>query len=104
MGGDGGYDPHAVGKALDLMWRIVLDALLIFVIPFALFAMWQAFAQKDPRAALQLERGPAAWLTLAGLLMVILSIAAWELTSTPHTGGYSRAIWKDGKLIPAEVK
>lgn len=86
------------------MWRIVLDAVLIFLIPFAIFAMWQSYAQRDPKAALRLERGPAAWLTIAGLVLVIGSVFLWELTAEKHTGGYSRAVWKDGKLIPAEVK
>lgn len=86
------------------MWRLYLDGFLIFLVPFALYSGWRAWAERDPKAALRYSRGPLAWLTLAGMILVIGSIVVMELGRETHTGAYQRAIWKDGKLIPAEVK
>lgn len=86
------------------MWRLYLDGFLIFLVPFALYSSWRAWAERDPKAALRYTRGPVAWLSLAGLILVVGSVVISELRETPHTGGYQRAIWKDGRLIPAEVK
>lgn len=86
------------------MWRLYFDGFLIFLIPFALYSGWRAWAERDPKAALQYSRGPLAWVSLTGLVLVIGSIVLMEYRDTPHTGGYQRAIWKDGQLIPAEVK
>lgn len=86
------------------MWRLYLDAVLIFLIPFAIYSAWNAWVERDPKAALRYSKGPLAWLTLAGLVLVIGTIVFWEASKDRHIGPYQRTIWKDGQLIPAEVK
>lgn len=86
------------------MWRIWLDGFLIFMVPFALYAGWRMIAERDPKAALRMTRGPVAWLSLAGLLLVIAVMIIVELGRTNHPEGYQRAIWKDGKLIEGGYK
>lgn len=86
------------------MIRLIIDGLLIFLIPFAAYALYQSFAQKDPKAALRIAKGPLVWLTMAGLILCIGTIIYAELKSQPNTAGYNRAIWKDGKLVEGEVK
>lgn len=86
------------------MIRLIIDGLLIFLIPFVAHAAYQMYAQKDPKAALKISKGPLVWLTTAGLVLCIGTIIISELMSPPRTGGYNRAVLKDGKLIPGEVK
>lgn len=86
------------------MIRIIVDGLLIFLIPFAVYASYRAFAERDPRAALQMTRGPFILLTIGGLLLCIGSIIFAELRAPHGAGGYERARWENGKLIQGEVK
>lgn len=86
------------------MIRVIIDGLLIFLIPFAVWWGFQTFRLKDPKAAMRMERGPLAWLTLAGLVLCIGTIVIGEMARPAHTDGYQRAIWKDGRLIQGEAK
>jgi len=86
------------------MIRVVIDALLIFLIPFAVWWGFHSLRLRDPKAALRIEKGPMIWLSIIGLALCIATIIAAELAAPPHTEGYQRAQWKDGKLIPGEAK
>ena len=86
------------------MIRLVIDALLIFLIPFAVWWGIQSWRLKDPKAAMKMEKGPVAWLSVIGLLLCIGVIVVAEWHEPAHTGGYQRAIWKDGTLIQGEAK
>ena len=86
------------------MMRMVIDGLLIFLIPFAAWWAIQSWRLKDPKAAMQMERGPVAWLSIIGLILCIGVIVVAEMAEPAHTGGYQRAVLKDGRLIPGEAK
>lgn len=86
------------------MIRIIIDGILIFLIPFAVYATYQAWAEKDPKAAMRMTRGPFIILTIIGLALCIGTIIYAEFRAPHGTGGYERAQWKDGKLIDGKVK
>ena len=85
------------------MIRLLLDGLLIFLIPFAVYALYRAWAEKDPRAAFRMTHGPFIKLTIAGLLLCIGTIVIGELRAPHFAGGYQRAQWKDGRLIEGQA-
>lgn len=86
------------------MIRIIIDGLLIFLIPFAAFAAYRAFAERDPRAAFKMTRGPFIVLTILGLLLCIGTIVYGEVRASHNAGGYERARWENGRLIEGQVK
>lgn len=86
------------------MIRAILDGLLIFLIPFAVYAGYQMIAQKDPRAAFRLTHGPAIALTLIGLGLCIAVIVGNEATKPAHTGGYQPATWENGQFRQGQTK
>jgi hypothetical protein len=86
------------------MIRAVIDGILIFLIPFAVWWGVQSWRLKDPKAAMRIEKGPLAWLSIIGLILCIGTIIATEMMAAPHQDGYQRAQWKDGKLIPGEAR
>ena len=86
------------------MFRIIIDGLLIFLIPFAAYAMYQAWAEKDPKAAFRMTHGPFIRLTIIGLLLCIGTIVIGEIRAPHVAGKYQPAVWKDGKLIDGVVK
>jgi hypothetical protein len=86
------------------MIRLIIDGILIFLIPFAAYALYQAWAEKDPKAAFRMAHGPLIILTIAGLLLCILAIIVSEWRAPHGSGGYIRARWEDGRLIQGQVK
>lgn len=86
------------------MIRLIIDGVLIFLIPFAAYALYQAWAEKDPKAAFRMTHGPFIRLTILGLLLCIGSIIYGEVIAPHNAGGYQRAQWKDGKFIQGTVK
>lgn len=91
-------------KDYPAMVRIIIDGLLIFMIPFAAYAIYQAWAEKDPKAAFRMTHGPFIRLAIIGLLLCIGSIIVGEIRAPHIAGEYQRAQWKDGKLIDGTVK
>ena len=85
------------------MIRLIIDGLLIFLIPFAAYAAWQAWAEKDPKAAFRMSHGPFIALTISGLVLCIAAIVIGELRAPHGDGGYERARWENGKLIEGKV-
>jgi len=86
------------------MIRLVIDALLIFLIPFAVWWGIQSWRLKDPKAAMKMEKGPFIVLTLIGLVLCIGVIIAGEVMAPHGEGGYERARWENGRLIGGRVK
>ena len=50
------------------MWRILIDEILIFSIPFGLYVLYQAVMTWDARAALRFGRLPVVVLSIVGVL------------------------------------
>ena len=86
------------------MIRIIVDGIPIFLIPFAVYALYQAWAEKDPKAAMRMTHGPFIVLTLIGLVLCIGVIIAGEVMAPHGEGGYERARWENGRLIEGRVK
>jgi len=86
------------------MIRALLDGLLIFLIPFAVYAGYQVIAQKDPKAAFRMTHGPFIALTIIGLLLCIATIVANEATKPARTGGYQPATWENGQFRQGQAK
>lgn len=86
------------------MIRMIIDGFLIFLIPFAVWWGIQTLRLKDPKAAMRIEHGPLAWLSIIGLILCIGVIVVTEIREPAHTGGYQRAVLKDGQLVPGGAK
>lgn len=87
------------------MARVVFELAGFFFLPFLAYAAFLVVSQKNPAAVKQMfERKPLLIQSFIGLLAVALVLLILGFSDQPHIGGYSPAVFKDGKLIPGSVK
>ena len=84
------------------MIRLVLERVALFAIPFILFA---AYVMANQRVAQRPRPDtPWVWLSIAGLVLVILSFVVVGLTEGETTKGvYVPPQEVNGKIIPGHV-
>ena len=84
------------------MIRMVLERVALFAIPFILFA---AYVMANQRVAQRPRPDtPWVWLSIAGLVLVILSFVVVGLTEGETTKGvYVPPQEVNGKIIPGHV-
>ena len=83
--------------------RIAFD-LLLFLLPFLLYGIYIWYArwrlEHDPKW----RDAPLAWLTMAGLGLVLISFVAWRLLEPANRDGtYVPARIENGKIVPGEM-
>jgi hypothetical protein len=87
------------------MARTILTELLLFFVPFAIYALVLYASQRDAR---EKEHWPArrvASLAIAGFVLVIGGLLYFaHFGRAPTTGVYEPARYEDGKLIPGRIK
>lgn len=87
------------------MARTVLIQLLLFLAPFAIYALVLYFSRRDARLR---EHWPAkivVSLAIAGCVLVILGLVVFAHFGGASTSGvYEPARYQDGKLIPGRIK
>lgn len=82
------------------MLRVALTHLLLFLLPFFCYAIWLLLTKrsKDPD---RWARGPLAWLTVSGLVLVIGGFVVMStLNRGPEGSDYRPTQMKDGVFVP----
>jgi hypothetical protein len=86
------------------MTRIILERLLLFAVPFALYAIYVALMQLRPPAA-TVRQTPWTMLFIAGLSLFALSFIVWGITEgEPTTGRYVAPHLVNGTVVPGYVQ
>ncbi len=86
------------------MLRIVLVNLLLFLLPFLLYAIYAWFKRDGATGAAILDDAPIAWLLTAGaalVLGVIVYFISFEGGKPGQT--YHPAVVRDGKIEPGHI-
>ena len=85
------------------MTRIILERLLLFAVPFALYGAYLLLLQMRPPA--NAPRTPWTMLFIAGLSLFALSFIVWGITEgEPTTGRYVAPHVVNGKIVPGYVQ
>ena len=85
------------------MMRVTLESLLLFLVPFGVYAMWVALARRfgfDSPAFSQ----AAAYLAAIGLVLVTLSFVMLGFFAERHNEAYVPAHMDNGQLIEGQFK
>ena len=86
------------------MTRIILERLLLFAVPFALYAIYVALMQLRPPAA-TVRQTPWTMLFIAGLSLFALSFIVCGITEgEPTTGRYVAPHLVNGTVVPGYVQ
>jgi hypothetical protein len=87
------------------MARTILTELLLFLAPFALYALVLYVRQHDARDKEHWPVRTLASLAIAGCVLVIGGLVYFaHFGRAPTTGVYEPARYQDGKLIPGRIK
>ncbi|MEP3277594.1 MAG: DUF6111 family protein [Stappiaceae bacterium] len=82
------------------MLRIVLIHFALFLLPFVAYAIWISITRRAQSKPAWRD-GPNFWLASAGLVLVVGSLLILgTFRDAPSGASYTRAEFKDGKLIP----
>ena len=91
-----------VREALRRMTRAIIEELLLFLVPFALFALWLIARRRTPLARVHWD-GNVSWLVLAGLAVAGVWLVVTGLTAPRGTGPYVPAHMENGRFVPGHI-
>lgn len=86
------------------MIRVIIENIVLFFLPAAIYVAYIYLTRSDPRKGL-LDGAPVIWLVVAGTALVVVVLVAFGTTS----GGRPDQIYvppsvKDGKIIPGHYR
>jgi hypothetical protein len=85
------------------MSRAIIEEILLFLIPFALFAVWLAVRRRSPFRRVHWD-GHVSWLLIAGMAVAFGWLVYTGLTAPRGTGPYVPAHMENGKFVPGRVE
>jgi hypothetical protein len=85
------------------MWRVFVETALLFLTPFAVYALFHALQRRWPFVAELWHGRVVSLLTIAGLLTAIVGVVTLGLTGREQ-GAYVPAHVEDGKLVPGRFQ
>jgi hypothetical protein len=86
------------------MLRVFLTQVLLFVLPFCLYAVW-LWASKRSNHPERWSKGPVAWLTLSGVALAILGFIAMATFEADSEGrDFRPSEMRDGVFVPGRYE
>lgn len=85
------------------MIRAFADELVLFLLPFAAFALFLLLRRRNP-LTLTPWQGRVPWLVLAGLGLAALSLLATGFLEKRHLDAYVPPHMEGGRLVPGEFR
>jgi hypothetical protein len=85
------------------MWRPIIETILLFSAPFALYAVFHLAQMRWPFVAEFWHRGVISTLTIAGLLAAVGGMLLLAL-GPRHQGTYIPAHVENGRLAPGRFE
>ena len=85
------------------MTRAVVQELLLFLLPFVLFAIYLIILRRNPLVWSHWS-SQSVWLTIAGLAIVVVSLVAAGLMADRQTGAFEPTHLENGQVVPGRFK
>jgi hypothetical protein len=85
------------------MTRAVVQGLVLFLLPFVLFGTYLVIRRRNPLLWSHWS-SQSLWLTIVGLIFVIISLIATSFVDERQTGTYVPSHVENGRLIPGHFK
>ena len=85
------------------MVRAVVEEVLLFLIPFGLFALWLAANRRNPLSRAHWS-GAGFWLVVAGIAVALVSLVATGLLAERHANGFVPTHMENGRVVPGEFR
>lgn len=85
------------------MTRAIIQELLLFLLPFAAYAIFLLIVRRNPMAWSSWSRH-VSWLAIAGLGVLIVSLLAGGFLAERSTGVYVPSHMENGVLVPGRFQ
>jgi|EndMetStandDraft_8_1072994.scaffolds.fasta_scaffold772941_2 uncharacterized protein DUF6111 len=85
------------------MTRAVIQGLVLFLLPFVLFAVYLVVRRRNPLLWSHWS-DQSLWLTIAGLGFVVISLIATGLLAERQTGTYVPTHVENGRVVPGHFE
>jgi hypothetical protein len=86
------------------MLRAILEPTALFLIPFAVFAIYLVLRARYPLAIEHWSRSRVSTLTLLGLALAVAGLFFFALRAPRGHGAYVPAHVENGRLIPGRIE
>jgi hypothetical protein len=87
------------------MTRAVLEGIILFILPFALFAGYLVMQGQNPLHPEVWSRKALSWLTIAALVFCIAGVLAFGASRTRELGAFVPShVGKDGQFVPGQFQ
>ncbi len=86
------------------MIRVILSHFLLFLLPFLGYAIW-LWLNKKAQTSENWKNGPNGWLALAGLVLVLVSLALFaSFKKMPEGAEYVPSHMENGVFVPGRYE
>ena len=85
------------------MIRAIVGEALLFLLPFAIFALFLILKRRNP-FHIGSWSDSTAWLVIAGLVCVIIGFVATGLMAERQTGAFEPPRFEDGRVVPGQFR
>ncbi len=85
------------------MTRAVTQEVLLFLLPFAAFAIYLIVRRRNPLAWSHWS-DQSIWLTMAGLAIVVVSLFTAGIMAERQTGAFVPTHIENGRVVPGHFK
>lgn len=89
------------------MTRIILHAVLPFLLPTLVFVLWVVFSHRrgnhDKSVVERVSGGPWMWLLAAGFVLLLAGLGFLAMEGDEPGGTYQPPRLEDGRIVPGRV-
>ncbi|ADZ69592.1 DUF6111 family protein [Polymorphum gilvum] len=86
------------------MVRVIFTHLVLFLLPFAFYALWLWVSKKEQTSE-NWRKGPIAWLVIVGAVLVSISLGLMaSFDKSPEGLEYRPAEIRDGVFVPGRFE
>ena len=86
------------------MIRVVIENIVLFLLPTAVYALYMAATRSDTNKGI-LDEAPQVWLMMTGTALVLIVLAAFGSNTGGRPGQhYDPPTMKDGHIEPGRIK
>jgi hypothetical protein len=85
------------------MIRAIFEQVLLFLIPFAAFAVYLVLRRRNP-FLWHSWSDKSFWLVIAGLSCVIVALIVTGLSADRQTGAFVPTHVEDGRIVPGQFR
>jgi cytochrome bd-type quinol oxidase subunit 2 len=85
------------------MTRAIVQEVLLFLLPFAAFAIYLIVRRRNPLAWSSWS-DQSIWLIIAGLVVVVASMVTAGVVAERQTGAFVPTHVENGRVVPGQFK